>query len=106
MKLKKQLVYLLILIIGFFVGSLISNIEYSLFNISQLNKSDIEKYESNSEKLNHILQSINKNYVDSINYTKFENEVINTILTKLDPHSSYISVDNFKAAKVIGMWTM
>lgn len=99
MKLKKQLVYLLILIIGFFVGSLISNIEYSLFNISQLNKSDIEKYESNSEKLNHILQSINKNYVDSINYTKFENEVINTILTKLDPHSSYISVDNFKTIK-------
>lgn len=99
MKLKKQLVYLLILIIGFFAGSLISNIEYSLFKISQLNKSDIEKYESNSEKLNHILQTINKNYVDSINYTKFENEVINTILTKLDPHSSYISVDNFKTIK-------
>ena len=49
------------------------------------------------KKLNHIFQTINKNYVDSINYVKFENELINTILTKLDPHSSYISVDNFKS---------
>ena len=103
MKLEKQLTYLLILIIGFISGILFSSLEYNIFNIDKLiqkiklKDSTSYEYKSNSEKLNHIFQTINKNYVDSINYVKFENELINTILTKLDPHSSYISVDNFKS---------
>tara|TARA_B100002052_G_scaffold85550_1_gene78595 strand:- start:305 stop:1900 length:1596 start_codon:yes stop_codon:yes gene_type:complete len=103
MKLEKRLTYLLILIIGFISGILFSSLEYNIFNIDKLiqkiklNDSTSYEYKSNSEKLNHIFQTINKNYVDSINYVKFENELINTILTKLDPHSSYISVDNFKS---------
>ena len=86
MKLEKRLIYLLILIIGFISGILFSSLEYNIFNIDKLiqkiklKDSTSYEYKSNSEKLNHIFQTINNNYVDSVNYVKFENELINTIL--------------------------
>ena len=105
MMVKKQTVYIIILIIGFFAGSIISNVEYNLFNINKLIKKvnlqnlGSNKYKTNSDKLKHILELIDNNYVDSINYKKFENDVVNTLLKNLDPHSSYISVDDFKNVK-------
>ena len=105
MTFKKQTIYIIILIIGFFAGSMISNVEYNLFNINKLIKKvnmqnlGSNKYKTNSEKLKHILELIDNNYVDSINYKKFEDDVVNTLLKNLDPHSSYISVDDFKNVK-------
>ena len=105
MTVKKQTIYIIILIIGFFAGSMISNVEYNLFNINKLIKKvnmqnlGSNKYKTNSEKLRHILELIDNNYVDSINYKKFEDDVVNTLLKNLDPHSSYISVDDFKNVK-------
>jgi carboxyl-terminal processing protease len=42
---------------------------------------------------------INNHYVDSVNYTTFENNTINSTLRELDPHSSYISIKDFKAVE-------
>jgi carboxyl-terminal processing protease len=50
-------------------------------------------------KLNNVLQMINNHYVDSVNYTTFENNTINSTLRELDPHSSYISIKDFKAVE-------
>ena len=115
MKVKQLLIYLFIIIFGFFAGVLyeyktikntvdIQGYEGPFFQIKtlifpkkKLESNDFLKYRTKSEKLNRILQTIDRNYVDSINYTKLESEIINTVLTKLDPHSSYISVDNFKS---------
>ena len=48
-------------------------------------------------KINNILEIINEHYIDSIHYHAFENNAINAILNNLDPHSSYISIDDFKS---------
>ena len=40
---------------------------------------------------------INEHYVDSVNYTQFESDAINSILNGLDPHSSYIPKKDFTA---------
>ena len=48
-------------------------------------------------KINNILEIINEHYIDSIHYHTFENNAINSILNNLDPHSSYISIDDFKS---------
>ena len=50
-------------------------------------------------KLNNILQMINNHYVDSVNYTTFEIDAINSILNELDPHSSYIPKKDVKGVE-------
>ena len=115
MKGKQLLIYLFIIIFGFFIGvfyeyKTIKNtvdiegyegpffqLKMLIFPKKKLDSNDFLKYRTKSEKLNRILQTIDKNYVDSVNYKQLESEMINAVLTKLDPHSSYISVDNFKS---------
>ena len=46
-----------------------------------------------------MLQLINEHYVDSVNHISFENDAINAVLQELDPHSSYISSENFKSVE-------
>ena len=47
-------------------------------------------------KISNIIEKIHENYVDSINYNTFENSAINSILSELDPHSSYIAIEDVK----------
>lgn len=75
MKILQPLFYALLICAGIIIGSL-----------TKSTNSDTEK----SDKLNAILQLINLHYVDTINSINFENNTINAILNKLDPHSSYI----------------
>ena len=81
MKKMQPLIYAALIAIGIYIGS-----------IGGENK----RYHQ-QDKLNNILQIINEHYVDSVNYTRFENDAINSILRELDPHSSYISIKDFKS---------
>ena len=82
MKKKQPLIYAILIAIGIYIGS---------NNNSQLISVD--------SKLNNIMQMINEHYVDSINYATFEDDAINSILSELDPHSSYISIKDFKSVE-------
>ena len=78
----QPIIYSLILIIGIVLGSKV------------INNSETENYNS-KVKVNAILQLIEDNYVDALNPEEFEEKVINSIMRELDPHSVYISKNEF-----------
>jgi carboxyl-terminal processing protease len=49
-------------------------------------------------KFDELLDIINKNYVDSIDYKAVEGKAVNHLLSSLDPHSVYISNEDIQAA--------
>ncbi|MBL7790345.1 MAG: S41 family peptidase [Chitinophagales bacterium] len=49
-------------------------------------------------KFDELLEIINKNYVDSIDYNAIESKAVNHLLNSLDPHSVYISREDIQAA--------
>ena len=81
MKSLQPLIYAILISIGIYIGNIDNN------------KIPIDS------KTNNILHMIMKHYVDSINYLSFENDAINSILSELDPHSSYISTKDMKPVK-------
>jgi carboxyl-terminal processing protease len=52
----------------------------------------------NEGKINELLKIIEQSYVDSVDVTDLEKETINGLLSKLDPHSVYIPVEDLKQA--------
>ena len=74
MKKFQPLIYAILISIGMYIGSINNSTKISL-----------------NSKVDNILQMITEHYVDSINYTSFENDAIKSILNELDPHSDYIS---------------
>jgi len=46
-----------------------------------------------------VINFIESNYVDSINTNQLSEQAINQLLTELDPHSSYISPEEFNAVQ-------
>ena len=80
MKIIQPLIYAVLISIGIFIGNI----------------SNSENY-VHENKIDNILKIIDNHYVDSINYSDFENNTINTFLNELDPHSSYISVNDYKS---------
>jgi len=75
----QPIIFSIILIVGILIGK----------NFNQ--KSNV----STNDKINSILNLINTHYVDSIK-ENFEEEVINSIIKDLDPHTSYISTKNYQ----------
>lgn len=49
-------------------------------------------------KIESVLNYISKDYVDSVNMEQLQESAIEEMLTKLDPHSIYISAEEFHAA--------
>jgi carboxyl-terminal processing protease len=89
-KLKKKyqpIAYSLVLITGILIGHYLlkTNDEKQLFQIYQ------------SSKIGNILGLIQKDYVDTLNLEKLEENAINSILKELDPHSTYINPKNIKS---------
>jgi carboxyl-terminal processing protease len=82
MKNLQPLIYATLIAIGVFIGN-------------GQNKTKIIV----DNKLSNILHMINDHYVDSLNYANFETDAINSILSKLDPHSSYISIKDAKSVQ-------
>ncbi len=50
-----------------------------------------------SDKLNSVMRYINEEYVDTVDLSKLNEEAINAILKKLDPHSVYIPAEDVTA---------
>ncbi|MBR2298116.1 MAG: S41 family peptidase [Bacteroidales bacterium] len=65
---------------------------------------DYGKYSSNKvtshnwDKISLVLQQIEKNYVDSIDYDAISEKIIPEILKELDPHSVYLPPEELKEA--------
>ena len=78
----QPIIYAIILAIGLFIGGVLNNNQPNTDNT-----------------LNNILQIINNHYVDSIDYSAFEIDALNSILNELDPHSSYIPIKDVKAVE-------
>ncbi len=77
------------IIIGVFVGTILSSANFSKrsmlsFHVGQFNK------------LNAVINSIETDYVDTINDKTIVEEAITGMLHNLDPHSVYIPADNLK----------
>lgn len=52
-----------------------------------------------SEKLDQVMDLIDRNYVDTVHEDKLVDEVLEDMLQKLDPHSYYISAAELQAAQ-------
>jgi len=80
--------FAIILIIGIYIGTKlvsVSSVQNNLFSLS------VDNY----NKLNDVVNYIESDYVDSINREEINNDVIGGILSNLDPHSRYISTEEF-----------
>jgi len=85
------LLFSIVFITGLFLGAIFINTitdskEKSIFQLS------FKKY----DKLNDIIDLIEDNYVDSVTKDHLVEEAIQSLLSKLDPHSVYISANEFK----------
>lgn len=54
---------------------------------------------SGQNKINEALDVINQNYVDTVDINHLTESAVNNIVSKLDPHSSYIPASDVEAAK-------
>jgi len=75
----------LMLVLGMFIGNLVKNNGSSQLPL---------KVFSNPDKISSILSYIEQNYVDSVSRQKITEEIIETVLRDLDPHSIYIPPQN------------
>ena len=76
------IIFSLLIVCGILIG----------VNISKPAKTPI------NNKINSILQLINSHYVDSLS-NHFEEDVINSIIKDLDPHTTYISKENYQSVE-------
>jgi carboxyl-terminal processing protease len=95
MKLSKRSIYLpiafsVVLIAGMLLGSLLNRNNPVHHIISPNNK-------SNYGKVDDIIDYIEYNYVDTVKPTDLETTAIKEMLKELDPHSQYITVEEFHA---------
>ena len=80
--------FALVLIAGIWIGSI-------LVNNNQISGSILPLNNNSYNKLSDVLDYINQDYVDTVNLTDLETEAIRAMLKKLDPHSIYITEEEF-----------
>lgn len=76
-------------IVGIFIGTFVANLFYG-------NRLNI--INASSTKINDLLHIIDEQYVDSVNISDLLDKTIPTMLSELDPHSSYISSKDARTA--------
>jgi len=85
--LKKYFLILFIFTVGLYFGKLLPNkTEYIQLN-----------YTTEFPKLVELLSFLDYNYVDKIDLDSLQEEIISATLESLDPHSTYINVDEIKS---------
>ena len=82
------LLMMLSVVIGIMIGTLITS-----------KKHPTNKVQALSQKYGQILHLLNEDYVDSIPLEDFNDEAIESIIKKLDPHTRYIPKVKLKLAK-------
>lgn len=84
------ILFSIILIIGIYLGMELAPASLSTQNIFTIRQ-------DNYNKISDILNYVSQDYVDSVDRNKLEEHAIDGILKELDPHSSYISAEEFNA---------
>ena len=74
------IIFSLILIAGIVLGQ--------HYIVDYSNRKDSKIYSGN-QKINSILQIIEDNYVDGFDLKKHEDKILESIMSELDPHSTY-----------------
>ncbi|MEI7661889.1 MAG: S41 family peptidase [Bacteroidota bacterium] len=59
---------------------------------------DLNPFAAGKDKLKEVVNYVHDNYVDTMSRKVIEEKAINGLLEKLDPHSVYISADDFHSA--------
>ncbi len=93
MKINKRFVPVLLaiaVVAGAFIGS---------FYSSRFPGKRLSIASNGSNKLNNLLELINNNYVDTVNMGSIIEDAMPQILSELDPHSSYIGVQDAQDAE-------
>lgn len=91
---KRNVIYLpiafaLVLVAGIFVGA-------SLVKVSSFNQNLIQRIQSrNFDPVDNVISYIEQEYVDSVDVYKLRQSAIAGMLSDLDPHSSYITAEEF-----------
>jgi carboxyl-terminal processing protease len=85
--------FALTLVLGIFIGNLLAR------NAQIGNTSDKNFYSNFYSKIDLVLDLVKNNYVDKVDLDKLEEQTIPNILSKLDPHSSYIPASELKEAE-------
>jgi len=78
-----------VLILGILLGA-------RFFSVSIWDKNAYKTDTPRYDKINDIIRFIETDYVDSVSDTELKEEAIRGMLKKLDPHSQYISADEFQ----------
>jgi len=87
-KIYLPILFALVLIAGIFLG-------YKLLPLSSSNTKLFHLNMNRYNKLNDVVNYIVQEYVDSLSKTDLTEEGIKGILSNLDPHSQYISAEEF-----------
>lgn len=85
----QPLLIAVVLVVGVFLGASLKN--GSIFTFEK------EAASSNPNKLVDVINKIEATYVDSVHKQDLIDDAINAILDELDPHSFYISPEEFSA---------
>ncbi len=92
MKIWQPLLFSLFLIGGIIIGLNLQKVPSTIVNI----QSESNTAHQTKGKVEELLRYIEAKYVDKIDRDKLEEEAIEAILEKLDPHSSYISASQLE----------
>jgi carboxyl-terminal processing protease len=78
-----------LLALGIFIGG----------NLNFLNNSNLNTANANKNKLNTLIDFIERDYVDKVNTDSIVDLTVNRILEQLDPHSVYIAKNEMEAVE-------
>ncbi len=82
---KKTLTVVLLLLIGALLGGIVNNLA-----VTRRQQSLKVSSSHNWDKLNLILQQIDRNYVDKVDHDRITEDILPILMRELDPHSVYL----------------
>jgi len=86
---------LVIAILGIAIGAIATTITFKCLERNRLVRTETQSW----RKLNLILQSVDANYVDSVDRKKVSEAAITAALAELDPHSIYMPPTSLEASE-------
>lgn len=90
---KKTLAVVLLLLIGALLGGIVNNVA-----VSRRQHSLKVSASHNWDKLNLVLEQIDLNYVDKVDYEKITEKILPVLMRELDPHSVYLPPKSLEKA--------
>ncbi len=89
-------ILLLTLLIGAVAGTMYTRYQYTTY--LEQHSPQMFAATGKGNKMNEVIATIFANYVDTLNQKQFQDDAISSILSQLDPHSSYIPAEDIEKA--------